>query len=225
VRTALDRLNDEIVACRKCPRLVRWREAAAKSPPRRYAGSKYWAKPLPGFGDPYARLLIVGLAPAAHGGNRTGRIFTGDRSGDWLYAALHRAGFANQPHSTGPGDGLVLKDCYIVAAVRCAPPENKPTISEFKRCRPYLVRELGILKNWRIIIALGKLAFDSVLAAYRETGGSLPNRGRSSVTVKPFHFQAVSSCFALTIQASKIHLPGNLRCRCSTLFLTKRGPY
>jgi uracil-DNA glycosylase family 4 len=153
---------------------VRWREAVAQAPPRRYQGQTYWAKPLPGFGDPEARLLIVGLAPAAHGGNRTGRMFTGDRSGDWLYGALHAHRFANQPHSEHRNDGLKLKDCYITAAVRCAPPRNKPSLAEFERCRPYLVQELKLFKNAKVIIALGKIAFDSFLAAYQEMGRAIP---------------------------------------------------
>jgi uracil-DNA glycosylase family 4 len=171
---ALERLNQVITGCEKCPRLVRWRERCAKNPPRRYAGDQYWAKPLPGFGDPAARLLIVGLAPAAHGGNRTGRIFTGDRSGDWLYAALYESGFARYPYSRHRDDGQRLKDCYITAAVRCAPPGNKPTPSEFERCRPYLVQELQFFSGLKVAIALGKIAFDSFLAAYRECGRPLP---------------------------------------------------
>ena len=170
----IERLNKTIVHCRKCPRLVRWREEVGKQPPRRYQGQAYWAKPLPGFGDPKARLLIVGLAPAAHGGNRTGRIFTGDQSGNWLYEALYKFGFANQPDSVHRNDGLKLKDCYITAAVRCAPPANKPAKDEFERCHPYLVRELGLLKNIRVVLALGKIAFDSFLKAYQENGGLLP---------------------------------------------------
>jgi uracil-DNA glycosylase family 4 len=170
----VQQLHQTITACRKCPRLVRWREAVAKEPPRRYQGEKYWAKPLPGFGDPDARLLIVGLAPAAHGGNRTGRIFTGDRSGDWLYGALHAAGFANQPESTHQDDGLKLTGCYITAAVRCAPPENKPSRVEFERCRPYLVQELKLFGSLRVVIALGKIAFDSFLAAHQQNGGAVP---------------------------------------------------
>jgi uracil-DNA glycosylase family 4 len=170
----LNHLNSAIVNCKKCPRLVRWREGVAKDPPRRYAGQTYWAKPLPGFGDPKARLLIVGLAPAAHGGNRTGRIFTGDRSGDWLYGTLYDAGFSNKLHSEHREDGLRLKDCYISAAVRCAPPDNKPTLAEFARCRPYLLHELRLLQNIRVVIALGKIAFDAVLTALRETGEAIP---------------------------------------------------
>ena len=172
--TKLDEFNQTIIGCRKCPRLVRWREACAKNSPRRYHGSEYWAKPLPGFGDPHARVLIVGLAPAANGGNRTGRMFTGDRSGDWLYGALHAAGFANQPNSDHRGDGLKLNDCYITVAVRCAPPGNKPSRAEFERCRPYLVQELRLFKKLRVVIALGKIAFDSFLAAYHENGGVVP---------------------------------------------------
>lgn len=171
---SIDALNRAIVRCRQCPRLVRWREEVAAGPPRRYRGMTYWARPLAGFGDPRARLLVVGLAPAAHGGNRTGRIFTGDRSGDWLYGTLHEFGFSNQPTSAGPDDGLKLKDCYISAAVRCAPPANKPTRQEFERCRPYLAEEMRLLKNIRVVVALGKIAFDSFLKACGENGGPLP---------------------------------------------------
>jgi uracil-DNA glycosylase family 4 len=170
----VDELNQRIAACRKCPRLVRWREACARNPPRRFLGQTYWAKPLSGFGDAKPRVLIVGLAPAAHGGNRTGRMFTGDRSGDWLYGALHEAGFASQPNSDHRDDGLKLVDCYITAAVHCAPPANKPNLSEFSRCRAYLVEELRLFKNLQVVIVLGKIAFDSFLAAYRETGAALP---------------------------------------------------
>lgn len=169
-----DDLHRTIIKCRRCPRLVRWRESVAETPPRRYLGAQYWAKPLPGFGDPAARLLIVGLAPAAHGGNRTGRIFTGDRSGDWLYGALYTAGFASQPHSDHRDDGLRLSDCYVTAAVRCAPPDNKPSLIEFQRCRRYLIRELKLLRQAKVVIALGKIAFDAFLAAYRENGGQVP---------------------------------------------------
>jgi len=171
---ALDELHRRITCCRRCPRLVRWREASAKKPPRRYLGIEYWAKPLPGFGDPKARVLIVGLAPAAHGGNRTGRMFTGDRSGDWLYGALHTAGFANQGNSDHRDDGLKLTDCYITAAVHCAPPDNKPSLAEFNHCRPYLVEELQLFTSAKVVIALGKIAFDAFLAAYQENGGVIP---------------------------------------------------
>lgn len=171
---ALEKINRAVVSCRRCPRLVRWREACARNPPRRYQGEKYWAKPLPGFGDPAARLLIVGLAPAAHGGNRTGRMFTGDRSGDWLYGALHGAGFANQSRSERAGDGLELRDCYITAAVRCAPPANKPALAEFNRCRPYLISELKFFARAQAVVVLGKIAFDSFFAAYQENGGAVP---------------------------------------------------
>ena len=170
----VDNINAKIIACRKCPRLVRWREASAKKPPLRYVGMEYWAKPLPGFGDPQARVLIVGLAPAAHGGNRTGRMFTGDRSGDWLYGALYAAGFANQANSDHRDDGLQLSDCYITAAVHCAPPDNKPSLAEFNRCRPYLGEELKLFRQVRVVIALGKIAFDALLAAYQENGGPIP---------------------------------------------------
>lgn len=171
---SLKRLNERVIGCRKCPRLVRWREEAAQKAPRRYQGMDYWAKPLTGFGDPRARILMIGLAPAAHGGNRTGRIFTGDRSGDWLYETLHAFGWSNRPGSTHRGDGVKLHDCYITAAVRCAPPANKPSREEFERCRPYLVEELKLLTRVRVIVALGKIAFDAFLKAYREAGGEIP---------------------------------------------------
>ena len=151
----LTALAAEIHGCRRCPRLVEWREACAAEPPRRYRGEKYWARPLDGFGDPAAKVAIVGLAPAAHGANRTGRIFTGDRSGEWLYAALHRAGYANQAESERRGDGLVLEDAYVTATVRCAPPANKPTTAERDNCLPYLERELELLERCRVVVALG----------------------------------------------------------------------
>ena len=165
--TSLAHLNDVIVDCRACPRLVRWREQVARDKRAAFADEEYWARPLPGFGDPKADLLIVGLAPAAHGGNRTGRIFTGDRSGDWLFASLHRTGFANQPTSRHKDDGLVLRDAYVSAVVRCAPPANKPTTQERDTCLPYLVRELELLANLRVIVALGSFGWDGVLRAAR----------------------------------------------------------
>ncbi len=158
----LETLRDEIVECRACPRLVEWREQVARQPRAAFRNERYWARPLPGFGDPSARLLIVGLAPAAHGGNRTGRIFTGDRSGDWLFAALHRAGYANQPTSVSVDDGLRLRDAYIAAVVRCAPPANRPTVDERDRCLPYLERELKLLRNVRVVVALGGFAYDGL---------------------------------------------------------------
>jgi uracil-DNA glycosylase family 4 len=162
---ALVALNAAIVACEKCPRLRAYCEAVAHEKRRAFREQVYWGKPLPGFGDAAAQLLIVGLAPAAHGGNRTGRMFTGDRSGDFLYAALHRAGFANQPIAISRDDGLQLIDAYIAAAGRCAPPDNKPTPEELSYCRPYLIEELHLLKNVCVIVTLGKIAFDNVLAA------------------------------------------------------------
>ena len=167
-------LSAEIAACRRCPRLVRCREAAAEAPPRRFAGQTYWARPVPGFGDPAAQLLVVGLAPAAHGGNRTGRVFTGDRSGDWLYGALHRAGFANQATSRACGDGLALSDAYVSCVVRCAPPDNRPSPRERDRCLGYLVREIALLHRLRAIVALGAFAWDGALAAAAQLGHAIP---------------------------------------------------
>ena len=170
----LARLATEVEGCTLCPRLVAWREAVAADPPRRYAGETYWARPLPGFGDPRAHTLVVGLAPAAHGGNRTGRIFTGDRSGDWLFAALHRAGYANRPTSTHLGDGLRLTGAYIAAVVRCAPPANKPMPAERDNCLPYLERELRLLDRVVAIVALGSFAWNGALAALRAAGHDVP---------------------------------------------------
>jgi uracil-DNA glycosylase family 4 len=167
-------LAAEIHACHLCPRLVEWREECAAHPPRRYQDEDYWARPLDGFGDPNARVAIVGLAPAAHGANRTGRIFTGDRSGDWLYAALHRTGFANQPTSVHRDDGLRLQGAYVTAVVRCAPPANRPTPSERDQCLPYLERELAVLKGCRTIVALGGFAWDGALRALNALGSVLP---------------------------------------------------
>jgi uracil-DNA glycosylase family 4 len=158
-------LQDRIITCRLCPRLVEWRETVAREKVRRFIDQPYWGKPVPSFGDPRARLLVLGLAPAAHGGNRTGRIFTGDRSGDWLFRALHKAGFANQPGSVDRNDGLRLRDCYVTAAVRCAPPQNKPSPRENANCRPYLLRELELLKRLRVIVALGRFAFAAAIAS------------------------------------------------------------
>jgi uracil-DNA glycosylase family 4 len=171
---SLRALTGEITTCRRCPRLVEWRERSAAEPPRRYHGETYWARPLPGFGDAKARIVIVGLAPAAHGGNRTGRIFTGDRSGDWLFAALHRAGLANQPTSVSVDDGLRLRGAYITAVNRCPPPQNRPTTEERDNCLPYLVRELRLLRSGRVLVALGSYAWTGTLLGLAELGAELP---------------------------------------------------
>jgi uracil-DNA glycosylase family 4 len=154
-------LTAEIVACRRCPRLVAWRERVALEKVARFRDETYWGRPVPGFGDPDARILIVGLAPAAHGGNRTGRVFTGDASGDFLFAAMHAVGLANQPTGRRAGDGLALRGAYIAAAVRCAPPANKPTPDERANCQPFLVGELGLLGDVRVLVALGAIAWES----------------------------------------------------------------
>jgi uracil-DNA glycosylase family 4 len=172
---SLAALEWEVIECRRCPRLVAWREETARIKRAAFAGEDYWGRPLPGFGDARARVLVLGLAPAAHGGNRTGRIFTGDRSGDWLFAALWRAGFASQPESIRRDDGLKLSGCYVTAAVRCAPPRNKPSPGERDNCLPYLVRELELLRSVRVIVCLGSFAWE---VAFR----ALSARG---VTVKP----------------------------------------
>jgi uracil-DNA glycosylase family 4 len=167
---SLETLNASIVRCTRCPRLVAHRRAVALSPPKRFRGAHYAARPLTGFGDPRARVLLLGLAPAAHGGNRTGRIFTGDRSGDWLFHALWEAGFANQPTSRDAGDGLRLRGAYVTAAVRCAPPANKPTREEYRNCAPYLLAEVRLLPKVRVVIALGKIAWDTYLKTRRAMG-------------------------------------------------------
>jgi uracil-DNA glycosylase family 4 len=171
---SLAALAREVTSCVRCPRLVEWRERSAAEPPRRYRGETYWARPLPGFGDPHARIVIVGLAPAAHGGNRTGRIFTGDRSGDWLYAALHRAGLANQPTSVSADDRLRLSGAYVTAVNRCPPPGNRPTTEERDNCLPYLVRELRLLRSGRVLVALGSFGWTGALIALAELGAELP---------------------------------------------------
>ena len=163
-------LQDTIVACRHCPRLVAHREMVAAVKRRAYRDWDYWGRPIPSFGDPRARLLVFGLAPAAHGGNRTGRMFTGDRSGDFLFRALYETGFASRPTSVSRDDGLRLDDAYITAAVRCAPPDNKPTPEEFRNCRVYFERELDLLVNLRVVVALGRMAFDVYLSVLRDRG-------------------------------------------------------
>ena len=169
-------VQEQVVACRLCPRLVEWREETARVKRRMYRDEDYWGRPLAAFGDSNARLLVVGLAPAAHGGNRTGRMFTGDRSGDWLFGALHRAGFANQPESVRIGDGLELTDALISAAARCAPPQNKLTPAELTACRPYIAREIQLLRDLRAVVALGRIAFDAFLRAWEAAGGTRPAR-------------------------------------------------
>jgi uracil-DNA glycosylase family 4 len=164
-KTQLDQLNQAIISCTKCPRLVAWREEVARVKRRAYRDQEYWGKPVPGFGDPDARILVVGLAPGAHGSNRTGRNFTGDASGGFLYPALYRAGFANQPTAISRDDGLVLKDVYLAAAARCAPPDNKPTSEELNNCQPYLELDLQILQP-KLIVCLGRVAFERVLKLY-----------------------------------------------------------
>jgi len=171
-------VNERIIACRKCPRLVRWREQVAREKRAAFQDQDYWGRPVPGFGDARARVLLCGLEPAAHGGNRTGRIFTGDRSGDWLFAALYRAGFSNQPNSTHRGDGLRLRDCYITACVRCAPPDNRPTIQERDHCLPYMVEELALLRQVRVIVCLGGYAWDGILRGVRQMGWSAVRKPR-----------------------------------------------
>ncbi len=165
MQSQLEQLNKEIIACRKCPRLVEWREEVARVKRKAYMDKEYWGRPVPGFGDPKARVLVVGLAPGAHGSNRTGRQFTGDGSGGFLFPALHRAGFANQPSAESRSDGLILKDMYITASGRCVPPQNKPTSAELNNCQPYLERELEILKP-KVIVCLGRIAFERILKIY-----------------------------------------------------------
>jgi uracil-DNA glycosylase family 4 len=173
-RAALAALTGEIVACRRCPRLVGWRERVARDKVARFREETYWGRPVPGFGDPEARILIVGLAPAAHGGNRTGRVFTGDASGDFLFAAMHAVGLADRPISRRADDGLTLLDAYIAAAVRCAPPANKPLPSERDNCAPYLARELGLLERVRVLLPLGAYGWDAAFSAIAATTGVDP---------------------------------------------------
>ncbi|MGH2872253.1 MAG: uracil-DNA glycosylase [Solirubrobacteraceae bacterium] len=167
-------LEAEIVSCRRCHRLVAWREQVAVVKRAAFAGEEYWGRPVPGFGDPAASVFVLGLAPAAHGGNRTGRVFTGDRSGDWLFAALHRAGMANQPTSRSRDDGLRLHGCWVAAAVRCAPPANRPTPAERDNCLPFAARELELLAGVQVIVCLGGFAWDAALRLLAQGGAPLP---------------------------------------------------
>lgn len=164
---SLELVQEQIVGCRRCPRLRSWCEEVAQRKRPMFRDEEYWGRPVPGFGDQSARLLVLGLAPAAHGANRTGRVFTGDRSGDWLYRALFEAGFASRPESVRPGDGLTLRDCWVSASVRCAPPANRPLPLEIAACRPFLLKELELLGNLRVIVALGRIAWDNLLEIYR----------------------------------------------------------
>jgi uracil-DNA glycosylase family 4 len=171
---SLAQIARDVVACERCPRLRGWCRKVAREKVKRFRDEEYWGRPVPGFGDAWARLLVVGLAPAAHGANRTGRVFTGDRSGDFLFAGLHRAGFASQPESTGREDGLALRDCYVTPVGRCAPPQNRPTPAELGRCRAFLLREWALLDRVRAVLVLGRIALDGFLAMLRETGRPVP---------------------------------------------------
>jgi len=171
----LERLQKVVIRCRKCPRLVHYLQNLSENKPKRFREWEYWSKPLPSFGDPEARVLIVGLAPAANGGNRTGRMFTGDRSGEWLFGALHQFGFANHPNSSRRDDDFALKDCYITATIRCAPPDNKPLPEEIENCRPYFLRELDLLENVKIVVPLGQIAFSQTLKSLRLKGYEIPS--------------------------------------------------
>ena len=189
-RQALAALTAEIVECRRCPRLVEWRERVARDKVLRFRDEPYWGRPLPGFGDPDGRILLIGLAPAAHGGNRTGRVFTGDASGDFLWAALHAEGLADRPTSRRADDGLTLTDTYIAAAVRCAPPLNKPTIAERDACAPFLVREMALLDRVQVVVALGQFGWDAALRALAGLGHEVRPKPRfghlAEVVVGPY---------------------------------------
>ncbi len=174
----LTALGERIVACRKCPRLVAHREEVGQTKRRAFRDQEYWAKPVVGFGQKNAKIVLVGLAPGAHGSNRTGRMFTGDASGDFLYPALHRADLASQPHATGPGDGMTLRDCYITAAVRCAPPGNKPTAEEKANCRAFLLEEFELLRRAKVLLCLGRIAFDQTQRAWGVRLGQFAHRAR-----------------------------------------------
>jgi uracil-DNA glycosylase family 4 len=174
MNTSLQKFEEEITACRKCPRLVAWREEVAITKRKAYQNEEYWGKPVPGFGDPNAKIMIVGLAPGAHGSNRTGRMFTGDGSGDFMYPALYKAGFANQPTALHRGDSLQLKDIFITAICRCVPPQNKPKVDEIKNCLPYLGREIELLPKLQGFVALGRIAFDGIRRMYKMQGIDLP---------------------------------------------------
>jgi uracil-DNA glycosylase len=189
-RAGLVALTEEIVACRRCSRLVEWRERIAREKVKRFRDEPYWGRPVPGFGDPDAPILLVGLAPAAHGGNRTGRVFTGDASGDFLWAALHRCGLADRAASRRADDGLTLTDTYIAAAVRCAPPLNKPTNDERDACAPFLMREIALLSNLRVVVALGQFGWDAAIRALADLGHAVQPKPRfghgAEASIGPF---------------------------------------
>lgn len=186
----LESIQQEVVACRACDRLVEWRERIAREKVRRFRDHDYWGKPVPSFGDPAARMLILGLAPAAHGGNRVGRIFTGDRSGEWLFRALHKAGFANQPNSDHREDGLQLHDCYITATARCAPPDNKPLPCELETCRGFLDREVDLLwPQLKLVVVLGKIAHDAWLTQLRRRGADVGKPAPAFGHMAEYHFK------------------------------------
>jgi len=190
----LRKLQDNVIRCRKCPRLVAYLQEVSHHKPRRYRDWGYWSKPLPSFGDPDARVLIIGLAPAAQGGNRTGRMFTGDRSGEWLFNALYQFGFANQPNSLRRDDGFKLNDCYITATIRCAPPKNKPLPEEIENCRPYFLKELDLLKNAKVLVPLGQIAFTQTLKSLRLKEYDVPplsfGHGKSYLVSRKFPIPA-----------------------------------
>jgi uracil-DNA glycosylase family 4 len=171
----LKNLQEVVIRCRKCPRLVAYLGEVSRNKPKRFLDWDYWGKPLPSFGDPNAQLLIIGLAPAANGGNRTGRMFTGDRSGEWLFGGLHKFGFANQPNSASRNDDFALNNCYITATIRCAPPDNKPLPEEIENCRPYFLEELNVLKNINVLVPLGQIAFSQTLKSLRLKGFEIPS--------------------------------------------------
>ena len=209
-------LEDDITSCRRCPRLVAWREEVARVKRRAYRDEEYWGKPVPGFGDQNARVLVIGLAPAAHGANRTGRMFTGDSSGDFLYAALHRAGFASQPTSRHRDDGLTLRDVFISAVCRCAPPDNKPLPAEIAACRPFLEREIALLPDLRVVVALGRVAFDAALRQFAPVEDAA-TRPRHSVTPRFILSRTGVGWSPPTIPAAKTPKRAASPPRCSTV--------
>jgi uracil-DNA glycosylase family 4 len=200
----LENLQKVVIQCHKCPRLVAYLKEVSRNKPKRFRDWDYWGKPLPSFGDPTARFLIIGLAPAANGGNRTGRMFTGDRSGEWLFGALHRFGFANQPNSSRRDDDFALSDCYITATIRCAPPDNKPLPEEIENCRPYFLKELDLLKSVRVLVPLGQIAFTQTKISEIEGGDVLFFFGHGKVYSSELRTPNSELSLPPTIRASKI---------------------